>query len=235
LTKFQKSKYGNKLQELLLILISQTSNTHHVYNKILTFLGKPYACFLHVGFLWTWNIAPQHIQCVQLYIFASLCVFGNYQTLAPTNFSFHQYCCILYNGPWSICHYTPPQLLPMVTSQSKPFKSSALILSIHISPLFFWIDNYRRFLVFINICRHQHHHLVRKAWNHRQAMMSEWCSLNNSRHTCTKEKIVFETIQRLERNHVVATQEMHKMKNNTQNEKKNLEQFFVNRELECKV
>jgi hypothetical protein len=47
--------------------------------------------------------------------------------------------------------------------------------------------------------------------------------------TCSKEKVVFETNQRLERNHVVPTQEMHKMKNNTQNEKKNLEQFFVNR------
>ncbi len=40
LIEFQKPKYGNILQKLLFLLSSQTSNTHHVYNRILTFLSK---------------------------------------------------------------------------------------------------------------------------------------------------------------------------------------------------
>ncbi len=40
LTEFQKPKYGNILQKLLLLLTNQTSNTQHVYNKIWTFVNK---------------------------------------------------------------------------------------------------------------------------------------------------------------------------------------------------
>jgi len=39
LTKFEKSKYGYKLQELLLLFTNQTSNTHHVCKKSLTYVG----------------------------------------------------------------------------------------------------------------------------------------------------------------------------------------------------